>query len=133
MFGPEEDWEYTKQHDLTDKELEEYLQYLREHPLFIKDIPEDISQNPNLEALQNLAFSDSPENIAKNCNERGNAIYKKGSDTLYYMREALKCYEDGIEAGGKDVEVNAKLFCNRALINFKLSNFFRVKGETFFI
>lgn len=129
MFGPEdEDWEYTKKHDLTDEELEEYLKYLREHPLFMKDVPEDISHNPNFEALQNLAFSDTPENIARSCNERGNGLYKKGPAILYYMREALKCYEDGIEAGGKEGDVNAKLYSNRALINFNLSMIFGFYG-----
>lgn len=53
--------------------------------------------------------------------ERGNALYKKGPDILYYIREAMKSYEEGININCKDNETNTKLLSNRTLINLKLS------------
>lgn len=51
-------------------------------------------------------------------------MYKKGPEILYYVREALKAYEEGIEIKCKDVEINTKLLSNRTLINLKLSKNF---------
>lgn len=64
----DDDWEYVKKHQMTEEELEENLKYFRNHPIFMKDQPEDISQNIEFQALQNLAYDDTPENVARNCN-----------------------------------------------------------------
>lgn len=37
--------------DMNEEEFEDHLHYLENHPLFMKQIPEDLSQNENLEAI----------------------------------------------------------------------------------
>lgn len=69
-FDDDDDWEYVKKHDMTEEELQENLTYFKNHPIFMKETPEDISKNPEFQALQNLAFEDTPENVARNCNVR---------------------------------------------------------------
>lgn len=36
---------------MSDKELDDTLKYLEKHPLFMKEMPENIQDNPDLEAL----------------------------------------------------------------------------------
>lgn len=67
-LNDDDDWEYVKTHEMTEEELQENIKYFKSHPIFMKEVPEDISQNVEFQALQNLAFEDSPENVAKNCN-----------------------------------------------------------------
>lgn len=133
MFDFDDDWEYVKKGDMTEEELESNLTYLKNHPLFMKEVPENIEENPEFQAIQNLAFDDTPENIARNCNERGNAIFKKNPDLLFYLREALKSYEEGIAIKCSDNKINVKLYSNRSLINFKLSKIFYYYIKSFFI
>lgn len=51
-------------------EFQRDLEYLQNHPLFIKDelTPEKIAGNPDLEALQYILHNDTPENIASHFN-----------------------------------------------------------------
>lgn len=53
--------------------------------------------------------------------EKGNELFKKGPGKRYYQFEALNSYTEGIESNGSEKEVNAKLHCNRALIQIKFS------------
>ena len=53
---------------LSEAEFQETLDYINQHPLFMKEIPEDISENKILMSLQNILFDDDPENIANYCN-----------------------------------------------------------------
>lgn len=41
------------------------MEYLSNHPLFLKEMPDNIDDNPDLAALQNLVYEDTPENLAK--------------------------------------------------------------------
>ena len=68
VFNDGDDWDYVPTHKMTDDELEENLKYFKNHPLFMREAPEDISQNLEFQAIQNLAFDDTPENVARNCN-----------------------------------------------------------------
>jgi hypothetical protein len=63
----------------------------------MKEIPEDISSNPTLEALQHLLYDDTPENLATHFNQKGNEFLKKGPDSRYFLGGAKKAYTQGIE------------------------------------
>ena len=63
----EEEWQYAPK-GMTEQELEENIKYFKNHPLFMREQPEDIEGNKEFQALQNLAFEDTPENVARNCN-----------------------------------------------------------------
>ena len=56
---------------ISEEELDKNIAYLKKHPLFLKDIPENIEDNPELMALQNLMYNDTPENLAKSFNVCG--------------------------------------------------------------
>jgi len=124
MFGEEDDGlEFKLDRPLTQEEWEDNINYLKNHPLFMKDAtPEDLLKNETIQALQHIAYDDTPENIAKYCNDNANNMIKhrKGK---FYIAEALKAYDEGIEQNCNDDELNAKLHCNRALVNIKLRNY----------
>ena len=94
---------------------------LKRHPLFIKDIPENLEDNPDLLALQSLLYDDTPEEPATHFNKKGNEFFKKGSNVKYFLKEALKSYTEGIESNSPDKKTNSKLYSNRAYVQLKLS------------
>ncbi|KAL4438075.1 hypothetical protein ABPG74_016854 [Tetrahymena malaccensis] len=116
-----DDWESKTR--MTPEELEETTNYLKNHPLFMKEIPKNIEDYPELLALQNLMFDDTPENLAQNFKRQGNEHFKKGEGKRYFIRQALNAYTEGIEARSSEKDVNAQLHNNRALMNMKLKNF----------
>jgi len=50
--------DYKPEKQLTDEEANELTNYLTGHPLFLKEIPEDISSNPDLVALKAMIDED---------------------------------------------------------------------------
>jgi len=124
MFDEVDDGiEYKLDRPLTQEEWEDNIEYLKNHPLFMKDVKsEDLINNEAIQALQHIAYDDTPENIAQHCNDTGNKILKHKTGR-YYIAEALKAYDDGIDQNCNDDEINSKLYSNRALVNIKLRNY----------
>ena len=68
MFGEEDDdWEYVPK-GLTENQFEENLDYLKNHPLFMKELPKDLDKNQDLEGLHNLLYDEEPIKIAQHMN-----------------------------------------------------------------
>lgn len=92
------------------------------------EIPKEGVNNPLIEGLSNLAYDDSPENNAQNLNDQGNTLirkYKTPKD-IYYLKQAVKAYDDGLLQECNDNRINAKLYSNRAMCNMKLKNYGKV-------
>lgn len=86
----------------------EYLQFLEakyrdvECPLFLDELPHDVSSNPQLEALQALAFEgETPLSVVRRCREKGKEALeaaalakRRGRRTEYAakIREAEEAY-----------------------------------------
>ena len=68
--GIPENWK--PKNPMTEEEFNENLDYLQNHPLFMKKIPDEqeLEKNEQLQALQHIMYDDTPENIAKTCNVR---------------------------------------------------------------
>ena len=78
-------------------------------------------------------YDDTPENIAKGLNvafifkETGNKLllkHKPDAKDTYFIKEAIKAYDDGLLQQCSDIVINSKLYSNRAACNMKLSNRF---------
>ncbi|CAD8197018.1 unnamed protein product [Paramecium octaurelia] len=115
--------DYVPKQRMTAEETEEAFTYLKNHPLFIDHIPEDIENYPELLALQNLQYDDTPVNIAAALLKNANEIMKKDGDKKYFQKKAYEVYSDAIEQDCGDKELMAKLFSNRALISYKQKNY----------
>ena len=101
---------------MSNEEMDRIENELKNHPLFLKEAPKDLSSSPELLAIQNLMFEDTPENLANYFNRKGNEQYKAGTEKKYYLKQALKSYTEGIEKNSSDQVTNARLYANRALI-----------------
>jgi tetratricopeptide (TPR) repeat protein len=123
MFDDDDDWEYVPK-GMSDKEFDENVDYLKNHPLFTKEAPKDVSKIPGLEALQGLLYDDEPINLARHFNKKGNEYMAKGLNK-YTMKEALKSYEEGLLLEFDDDELKAKLSSNRAFLHMKYKNYGR--------
>lgn len=114
---------------LPEKQFNENLDYLSTHPLFMKNLPENVTNNPELSGIQNIIYNDTPENIAKHFNELGNSYIKKECEFKYYIKEAMKFYNEGLKQNCKDNVLNSKLYSNKALINLKFKNYREVTND----
>ena len=115
--------DYVKQ-GITDKEIEENCDYFKNHPLFMNEVPENYQENDMLMGISSIVNNDSPENLAKSMNEKANQMMKehmKDQDNDYWLKKALMIYSDGIAQKCTDIQLNAKLYSNRALVQFKRS------------
>ncbi|CRG99965.1 conserved Plasmodium protein, unknown function [Plasmodium relictum] len=79
---------------------EDYIKKLSEkykdvdHPLFMSELPKNIEENEDLEALYNLMISDeNPLSLAKNYKEVGNDYFRDG---VKYYEDAIISYNKGI-------------------------------------
>jgi hypothetical protein len=50
---------------MTEEEIKKELAELESYPMFMTEIPDDISNNPQLQAIQALTYEGSPEVVAK--------------------------------------------------------------------
>ncbi len=111
---------------ISPEEMKETCDYLGNHPLFMKEIPEDAQDNELLSAMQHIVYDDTPENNAKNLNAQANDILKKhlnDEDNHYYLKTAFKIYEDGLAQECSDDDLNSRMYSNRALIHLKRKNY----------
>eukprot|EP00933_Yihiella_yeosuensis_P083710 TRINITY_DN97964_c0_g1_i1.p1 TRINITY_DN97964_c0_g1~~TRINITY_DN97964_c0_g1_i1.p1 ORF type:complete len:403 (-),score=101.60 TRINITY_DN97964_c0_g1_i1:110-1270(-) len=93
---------------------------IRDHPLFMEDMPRDITENPHLVALQSLLYDgQSAEESAEHFKNQGNEAMKfTGSHVA--LQNALAYYTKGLEMECKDEKLNSVLHSNRAAVSLKL-------------
>lgn len=90
--GNERHLDPSERKGIPPEEFEKDLEYMKNHPLFMKEIPADMSTNPELMALQHVLYNDTPENLAvhfnvPSCSPSFNKTRTKGMNT---QREFLK-------------------------------------------
>lgn len=114
--------------------VDEKLASLDNVPLFMRDLPneKDKAADPGretsdvaLEALQNLAHSGSPEEIAQNFKDKGNQYYQGKR-----YSEAVAFYTQGLQAKPPPGALERTLRLNRAACNLELRNFRQVILDT---
>jgi hypothetical protein len=93
---------------------DEIIANLKQHPLFLQEIPEDPEENELVSALMHLDDEGTPEEVAENYKNRGNSEFKKGS---YRWDEAIAYYTLAIQQKGTDKKANS-IYSNRAAVNF---------------
>jgi hypothetical protein len=103
--------------DLNSLPREAFLQEMSRHPLFMQTLvdPTDPRENPELEALQALAYEGTPTEIATNFKDQGNEAFREKR-----FRDALEFYTKGIWAKSGDEELDRTLCLNRAAANLEL-------------
>ncbi len=69
QFEDDEDWEYTPK-GISDQDFDENVEYLKNHPLFMKQLPKGYENNKDITALQNLAYDEEPIKVARHLNVR---------------------------------------------------------------
>jgi len=100
--------------DLNALPREDFLKEMSRHPLFMQTL-NPTEENPELEALQALAYEGTPLEIATNFKEQGNEAFRERR-----VRDALEFYTKGIRAGSGDEVLDRTLLLNRAACNLEL-------------
>jgi len=102
---------------------------IRDHPMFMTDIPSDprdLENYPLLTALQSVLYDDqSPEELAEHFRQQGNEAMKMQSSKTALLN-ALAFYTKGLEMECKDDKLNSMLHGNRALVSLKLGEHVKV-------
>lgn len=93
---------------------------IRDLPLFMEDVPMDISDNPHLLALQNLVYDgNSQEEMAEHFKNLGNEAFRSSTNKIS-SKNALLSYTKGLEMECKDDALNSQLHSNRAAVSMRL-------------
>lgn len=92
----------------------------RDHPMFMEDMPSDISDNPYLLALQSIVYDgQTPEQLAEHFKNLGNDAFRS-STNKFSTQNALLAYTKGLEMECKDDAVNSQLHSNRAAVSMRM-------------
>jgi hypothetical protein len=103
--------------ELNSVSRDDFFKEMERHPLFMHTLnPSDNTDNPELEALQALAYEGTPIEIARNFKEQGNEAFREKR-----YRDALEFYSKGIAVKCEDMELENTLLLNRAAVNLELS------------
>ncbi|KAF9162463.1 hypothetical protein BGX20_001720 [Mortierella sp. AD010] len=100
-----------------------FLKEMDSVPLFMNSLPEDAADNPLIQALQDLAYDGTPEEVAENFKNQGNDCFKKGKK---FYKDALVFYTNGLDVFCKDAKLNETLYVNRAACNLHFGNYRKV-------
>src|SRR5271170_6233037 len=101
--------------DLNSVSREDFFKQMERHPLFMHNLDSTSEDNPELEALQALAFEGTPLEIATNFKSQGNDAFREKR-----YRDALEFYSKGLAAKSGDAELEGTLLLNRAAVNLEL-------------
>eukprot|EP00835_Amoeboradix_gromovi_P006287 NODE_714_length_4847_cov_0.370893.p1 type:complete len:300 gc:universal NODE_714_length_4847_cov_0.370893:1277-2176(+) len=99
-----------------EKEID-FNEILNNTPLFMKDLPDNLEEFPELEALQSLAFDGSPSEIFENFKSQGNMHYNAKN-----YKEAIKFYNKGL-SGDITTDMKIVLMSNISQCHLLLHNF----------
>ncbi|KAG9397561.1 TPR repeat [Carpediemonas membranifera] len=98
----------------TRKEMDWDNRPWEEHPMFMQQMPEDIADNPELQAIQHMMYEDgTPESRAENFKEQGNKCVKRGKD---FYKDAIIFYSEALDQNCENAELNSILYSNRAQV-----------------
>lgn len=96
---------------------------IRDHPLFMEDVPRDIEDNPHLLALQSLIYEDkTQEEVVDHFKNLGNEALKSSNNKVS-LQNALLCYTRGLEEECDDKCLKSQLHSNRALVSYRMKEY----------
>jgi hypothetical protein len=114
---------------MTEEEIKKELEEFDKHPLFMKEIPENIEDNKYLQALQAIKFEGTPDKIAlenliksKECFENFNQNKKFESlkESMFYICTAIGHVKD--DSTVSDL-IKYDLYTFRAQLQFFVKNY----------
>lgn len=106
------------------------MNQIRDHPLFMEDMPRDISDNPNLLALQSLIYDgQSQEEMAEHFKKMGNEAFRISPATPVSAQNALACYTKALEMECENKALNSQLHSNRAAISLRLNEYHQAVND----
>jgi tetratricopeptide (TPR) repeat protein len=110
--GPRPDWALDPNRSIDEQ--------LNETPFFMTQLPDNMEDNIQLQALQALLYDGTPEENATNFKEQGNEAFKSGRSGY---QDALVFYTKGIDQKPNDPLLRAQLYNNRSAVHLALKNF----------
>lgn len=110
--APRPDWSLDPTRNIAEQ--------LNETPFFMTQLPENMEDNVQLQALQALLYDGTPEENATNFKEQGNDAFKRGRPGY---QDALTFYTKGIDQKPNDPLLLAQLYNNRAAVHLALKNY----------
>ena len=110
--APRPEWAFD-----PDRSIDEQL---NETPFFMTQLPDNMEDNIQLQALQALLYDGTPEENATNFKEQGNDAFKRGRPGY---QDALAFYTKGIDQKPNDPLLLAQIYNNRAAVHLALKNF----------
>ncbi|KAL9643522.1 hypothetical protein ABK040_010136 [Willaertia magna] len=114
LYEGEEDFDISN----IPTELPEWVD--KNHPLFSPNF------DPNsaaAQALQDLKYDGTPDEIATNFKNQGNSLLKESSDPKKYYKDIIKYYTEGLEQKITDMKLKIDLLNNRSHVYILMQNY----------
>eukprot|EP00923_Selenidium_pygospionis_P035769 GHVN01062572.1.p1 GENE.GHVN01062572.1~~GHVN01062572.1.p1 ORF type:complete len:488 (+),score=130.21 GHVN01062572.1:73-1536(+) len=119
----DDDWEVNP--EALRKLTEQYGH--QQHPLFLDELPADLSSDPSLAALHSIMMEDNEttESLTESFKQQGNDCFKEAVELNYKSRyqDAANLYTQGIQLACSDKQLMSVLYSNRANVMIKLALF----------
>ena len=92
------------------------------HPLNCGEITEEMLQRPEFQALQQLAYEGSPEEVAGNFKNHAyeqldRLVKNESKNNEKDFQEALYCFEQALEQKCEDKAIQFELYVGKAKLN----------------
>lgn len=116
----EEQWFHDEEYGWYKKDRVWTMNEIRDHPLFMEDMPRNIEENPLLLALQTLMYEGkTPEQMAEHFKNLGNEAFRMSKNKVA-TQNALGAYTMGLEQECSDKVLNSQLHSNRAAVSMRM-------------
>lgn len=97
---------------------------IRDHPMFMVDVPRNIDDNEHLLALQNIMYDgQTPEDMAEHFKQLGNKAFKESITNDTGHQNALFAYTRALEMEGTDKALNSAIHSNRAAVSIRMKEY----------
>ncbi|KAF0985045.1 hypothetical protein FDP41_000084 [Naegleria fowleri] len=102
------------------KELPEWCS--KEHPLLSTSVD---MNNPITEALAQMKYEGTPDEIATNLKNQGNSLLKEAKNPEKYYKDVIQYYSEGLEQPITDMRLKVDLLNNRSHVLSLMGNYGR--------
>ena len=104
------------------------------HPLNAREITPEMLERPEYQALQELAFEGTPNEVATNFkthgySQLGKVLLKQTKNGVRDLEDALYCFQTGLEEKPDDQQILFELWSGKAKANMLRAQFGHTKDD----
>jgi len=113
------------------------VDYFTNHPLFCKELTPEMLEQPEIQALQSLAYDGTPEEVCRNFKDHAfealEKVLKKQTKGAEHDKveceRAMHFFKEALAAGYKEYQALFNIYMGRAKLNLVIAQFKDCKDD----